>query len=117
MMMQGRQSADSVGRNNEENTREITERCLVVCVISNQQFLGSHRPQSLSLVCYSLHHEITGLWLAASATAQVLAWAGCFSYTDAPYEYGSLCANMTSSIKQEVHNILQRRLRSTEPRT
>ena len=32
-----------------------------------------------------------------------------------PQPYEPLCANMTSSIKPEVHNVLQRRQRRTEP--
>ena len=31
--------------------------------------------------------------------------------------YGPLCANMTSSVKPEVHNLSQRRQRRTEPRS
>jgi len=45
---------------------------LTVCTFArNKQVIL--RPQTSPLVCNSLHHKVTGLWLAASATAHGLA--------------------------------------------
>jgi len=67
--------------------RAVKRVCVCVC---------SHRPQTSPPVCYSLHHKVTGLRLAAaSATAHGLArlsrlaapsgrLAGCSSVTSAP---------------------------------
>jgi len=67
---------------------------------------GNHKPLTLPPVCNILHHKVSGLRLAASATAHGLAaWlhhqAGwlfqCHTSTPA---YGPLCAN-TSSINRK----------------
>jgi len=76
---------------------------------------GSPGQTAIKRVC--VHHNVTGLRLQPRPTTYDLAvpsgWL--FKCNTGTPAYGSLCANMMSSIKLEAHNVSQCCQRSTEP--